>query len=141
MGFKVIWYLMLEFFASFDYVFLSTVADTVILPITILETCCTGGLANAAAQGDLELVQRLLEAGADVNDRDSWGHTPLMSACWGGHKDIVQILLERGADVNAKTRRDWTAIRFAKKVGHPEIVALLKAAGAEEEPDPEDEAG
>jgi len=65
-GFKGIWLVMVELFASFDYLFLSTAADTVILPITIVETCCTGDLSNAAAQGDLELVQQLLEAGADV---------------------------------------------------------------------------
>ena len=133
MGFKGIWYFFLEGFATFDYLFLSSVADTVILPITIVETCCTGDLSLAAAQGDLELVQQLLESGVDVNDTDAWGHTPLMSACWGGHKEVVQVLLERGADVNATTWEDWTALRFAKKVQHPEIVDLLKAAGAKEE--------
>lgn len=132
MGFKVIWYMMEEFFASFDYVFLSSVADTVILPVTIIETCCTGDLSNAAAQGDLELVRQLLEAGADVNNTDSWGHTPLMSASWGGHKEIVQVLLAHGANVNVTTSRGWTALRFATNLPHPEIVELLKAAGAEE---------
>jgi len=133
MGYKGIWYFFVEGFATFDYLFLSSVADTVILPITILETCCIGDLSHAAAQGDLELVQQLLEAGADVHSRDAWGHTPLMSACWAGHKEIVQVLLGGGADVNATTRQDWTALRFAKKLSHPQIVELLKAAGAEEE--------
>lgn len=133
MGIKGIWYFFLEGFATFDYLFLSSVADTVILPITILETCCTGDLSNAAAQGDLDLVQQLLDAGEDVNDRDAWGHTPLMSASWAGHRDMVKLLLKRGAEVNASTRRDWTALRFAKKLGHPEIVDLLKGAGAKEE--------
>ncbi|UCE64809.1 MAG: ankyrin repeat domain-containing protein [Nitrospirota bacterium] len=133
MGFKAIWYVLVEGFATFDYLFLSSAADTVILPITILETCCIGDLSSAAAQGDLELVQQLLEEGADVNGTDAWGHTPLMSASWAGHKEIVQVLLKRGADVNATTRLDWTALRFAEKLSHPEIVALLKAAGAKEE--------
>lgn len=133
MGFKGIWYFFLEGFATFDFLFLSTVGDTVILPITILETCCTGDLSNAAAQGDLELVQKLLEGGADVNNTDVWGHTPLISACWGGHKEIVQVLLAHGADVNETTPGGKTAVHFAKKVGHPEIVELLIAAGAEEQ--------
>jgi ankyrin repeat protein len=132
MGFKGIWYFFVEGFATFDYLFLSSAADTVILPITILETCCTGDLSNAAAQGDLELVQQLLEAGADVNNTDSWGHTPLISACWAGHKKIVQVLLDHGADVTTTTPRGWTALRFATKLSHPEIEELLKAAGAEE---------
>jgi len=131
LGFKTIWWMTVEFFAGFDYLLLSLAADTVILPITIVETCCTGDLSNAAAQGDLELVQQLLEAGADVNNTDSWGHTPLISACWAGHKDIVQVLLERGADVKATTPRGWTALRFATTLGHPELVEFLKAAGAE----------
>jgi uncharacterized protein YceK len=131
LGYKTIWWMGVEVLAGFDYLFLSTAADTVILPVTIFETCCTGALSNAAAQGDLELVQQLLAAGADVNNTDSWGHTPLISACWAGHKDIVQVLLERGADVKATTPRGWTALRFATKLGHPEMVELLKAAGAE----------
>ena len=133
MGYKGIWYFFVEGFATFDYLFLSSVADTVILPITIIETCCIGDLSHAAVQGDLELVQQLLEGGTDVNSKDPWGHTPLMSASWAGHKEIVQVLLKRGADVNASTRRDWTALRFAKKLSHPQIVELLKGAGAEEE--------
>ncbi len=132
-GFKGIWLVLVEGFATFDYLFLSSILDTAILPVTILQTCCEGDLSHAAAQGDLELVQRLLEAGADVNGTDAWGHTPLLSACWAGHKEIVQVLLERGADPTATTPRGWTGIRFANRVGHPEIVDLLKAAGAEDE--------
>ena len=110
MGFKGFWYVLVEGLATFDYLFLSSVADTAILPITIFETCCTGDLSHAAAEGNLELVQQLLESGADVNGRDAWGHTPLMSACWAGHKEIVRELLKRGAEVNAIKSRDWTAI-------------------------------
>lgn len=134
-GFKGVWLVLKEGFATFDYLFLSSIADTAMLPVTIMEDCCTGALPKAAAQGNLELVQQLLDAGADVNNSDVWGHTPLISACWSGHKEIVQILLERGADPNATTPRGLPAIHFADKVGHPEIVELLKAAGAK---DPEE---
>ena len=129
-GFIFIWWLIVEGFASFDHLFLSSLTDTLILPLTIYETCCTGELSLAAAQGDLPLVQQLLEEGTDINDTDAWGHTPLMSASWAGQMPVVRVLLERGADVNSTTSDDWTALRFAKAQGHPDVVAVLKAAGA-----------
>ena len=32
------------------------------------------------------------------------GHTPLHSACYGGHPQVVQMLVDGGADINAQTK-------------------------------------
>ena len=130
LGISTIWWLAVEFFAALDFFALSFPADTLLLPVTVFETCCTGELSEGAATGNLPLVQRLLKQGTDVNERDTWGHTALISASWAGHTEIVQFLLAHGADVNATTPGGWTALRFAYAQGHHEVGDLLKAAGA-----------
>ena len=63
-----------------------------------------GGLSPlhlAARQGELEAVQALVEAGADVNQPGAGDHvTPMLIAIINGHFDLASYLLERGADPN-----------------------------------------
>lgn len=44
----------------------------------------------------------LLDHGADVEEPNDEGYTPLMEASREGHKTVVELLLNRGANVNAK---------------------------------------
>ena len=46
-----------------------------------------------------------LDEVSDVNARDAWGHTPLMSAARSGNLERMKWLLDHGADVNAKDDR------------------------------------
>src|SRR5262249_43929362 len=51
---------------------------------------------------DLDLVRRLIDAGADINHRDDFGSTPLHHAVWSRQAAGVRLLLERGADPTVK---------------------------------------
>ncbi len=55
-------------------------------------------LYSAVWRGRIEQVRTLVNAGADVNARDSDGDTLLHEASWRGHTEIVQILVEAGAE-------------------------------------------
>ncbi|MCP3978617.1 MAG: PQQ-binding-like beta-propeller repeat protein [bacterium] len=88
-------------------------------------------LRDAARAGDRATVERLVEAGADVNAKTSYGATALSYAADKGHVEIVRFLLERGADVNATDSfYNATPVLWASFNEHVEIVELLLSKGA-----------
>ena len=59
-------------------------------------------LALAAAAGEEEITRLLLDAGANVDIRNTDGTTPLATAVFFGHPEVVKLLLEEGADPTAQ---------------------------------------
>ncbi len=82
-------------------------------------------LMRAAYSGDLQQLRAILEAGADVNMRDSSESTPLMLAASKGHIEIVRELLAKGANINLQNNYGWTSLMLATTNRHTEIVRLL----------------
>ncbi len=64
-----------------------------------------GPLHEAAKKGDLNQVERLIEAGADINEADAVGRTPLHWAAEQGHAAVARLLIEKGAKVDTKERK------------------------------------
>ena len=61
-------------------------------------------LERAIAKGELDSLNLIIQAGADLNRKESYGITRLMSACSGSHPNkyaIMKLLLQHGADPNA----------------------------------------
>jgi ankyrin repeat protein len=74
----------------------------------------SGALHLACSRGYHDIVESLIEAGADVNARGSGGGTPLMAAAGRNHERIADLLLRRGADPSLKNAGGYTALGLAK---------------------------
>ncbi|KAJ1468960.1 ankyrin repeat-containing domain protein, partial [Baffinella frigidus] len=90
-------------------------------------------LSVAAQEGHLEVVQALVDAGADKNAPNQDGCTPLLVAAEKGHLEVVQALVDAGADKNAPEKGGWTPLSVAATNGHLEVVQALVDAGADKE--------
>lgn len=90
-------------------------------------------LCYAATSGDVAMVRRLLELGADPDALALLDHTALMSAVIGGHLELVDALLAAGADPEVPDPAGLTALAWAARVdpGHAAILERLLAAGAD----------
>uniref|UniRef100_A0AAV2IXQ4 Uncharacterized protein n=1 Tax=Knipowitschia caucasica TaxID=637954 RepID=A0AAV2IXQ4_KNICA len=85
-------------------------------------------LMLASSHGSLEMVNALLEQGAEVNLQDDEGSTALMCASEHGHQDIVKLLLQQPhCDATLTDGDDSTALSIALEGGHKEIAVLLYA--------------
>ena len=88
-------------------------------------------LIDAVRNGDIELVQELLENGANPNIQNRNGRTALMVAIAWGYTDIVLLLLEKGADpnisANSGERLPNTALEVAEFYGAHDIIKILEA--------------
>lgn len=91
-------------------------------------------LMTAVKTGDLELINLLLDGGAEV-DKGRENITPLMVACYLGHADAAMLLIKRGANANAQTttpdrvKEKISPIIIAGKAGNIELVKVLWEAG------------
>jgi ankyrin repeat protein len=93
-----------------------------------------GGLTPlmwAARNGALEAMAALIQAGADVNARDTRnGWTPLLHAVHTQQPAAIRLLLQQGADPNARTAA-VTPLLMAAADPDPAPVALLLEYGAD----------
>ncbi|KAF8496179.1 hypothetical protein F5888DRAFT_413684 [Russula emetica] len=100
-------------------------------------------LHSAAYSGDVEMVQDLLDLGADVNVRNKYGqtlldytsltpstfhNTPTFPILLG---NVAQLLLDRGVDINARTNDSSTPLHTAVECGRIEVVRVLLEHGAD----------
>jgi len=76
-------------------------------------------LWNAAFHGRTEKVKRLLEDGADIEEKN-WedSATALHGAAERGKREIVQQLLDKGATIDATQVHGYTPLSLASKRGH-----------------------
>ena len=94
--------------------------------------------AESNAEGRLEVMNFLLDEGADIN-AIKWKHhefsyrafegaylgTALHSAVWGGFSDKVELLLKRGARVDIPDSMGHTSVDIARSRGRNDIYAML----------------
>ena len=85
----------------------------------------------AIQTNNIDAVNALLEAGADVNEPAYTTKTPVHYASHSRNKDILNLMLSEGADLEAKTEQGFTPLSYAVGLNHPDNCRILLEAGAE----------
>jgi hypothetical protein len=88
-------------------------------------------LTMATYYGLPNLIQFLLEDGADVNAKGGHYGSALQAAVYHGQDDIVRLLVERGAKVDAQGGWYGNALHIAAKNGKEDTVCYLVERGAD----------
>jgi ankyrin repeat protein len=111
--------------------FLLVGAATLVLA-TVQVRAANAPVADAAQQGDRDMVKALLKQAADVNAAQGDGMTALHWAAMKNDADLAQTLLYAGANVRAMTRiGNYTPLILAAKNGNAAVLEPLLAAGAD----------
>ncbi len=84
-------------------------------------------LLDAITDGDLPLVNHLLNLGADPTFDDS---QPIILACREGHLNILQRLEEAGGNVRATDLLPDVGLGYACRYGHLNVVRYLLTRNA-----------
>lgn len=83
------------------------------------------------AQENMDICEDFLEAGMDINCRDSAGTPMLCIAARSGKKEAIEWLVQNGAEINAISKdRGYSAVMDAVWKMNAEIVELLIKLGA-----------
>ena len=95
-----------------------------------------GAVSIAAANGQNQVLQMLVEQGADLEQRGfankdpNLSVTPLMRAAIGGHSSTIGVLAELGARLDERDALGRTALYHAASNKHTSCVSILIQKGA-----------
>jgi ankyrin repeat protein len=90
----------------------------------------TTALHWAVHNGDVDLVDRLLRAGADAKAKNQFGATPMSEAAFLGNVAIIEKLLKAGADPDSPSADGQTAMMLIARTENVAAAKLLLEHGA-----------
>lgn len=86
-------------------------------------------LQYAVVMDDADLVRKLIELGADIEEPDAFRSTPLMMAAYNKRQSISEFLVQHGADLTAVNSVGKTVLHHAAQHGDIGLVKRVLAAG------------
>lgn len=85
----------------------------------------------AVRSNDIELLQYFIGKGADINQVDKDGNTPLINASARGSLEKVRFLVGKTKNINGRNKEGFSSFMRAIKYNTMEVVELLANAGAQ----------
>jgi thiosulfate/3-mercaptopyruvate sulfurtransferase len=87
-------------------------------------------LILATQQGRADVLDYLLQQGADLSVIDAYGNNALWAACFAEAADCIALLLEAGIDIDYQNPSGATALTYSSSSGRHAVVEQLLKAGA-----------
>ncbi|MGB5437301.1 MAG: ankyrin repeat domain-containing protein [Maribacter sp.] len=91
---------------------------------TVVEKVQINPFCKAIVQGDIEVVQKLISLGEEVN-RKSMGMTPAIYAARYNKVEILKLLIAHGADLRIKTDSGLTIQTIAESANAKEALEVI----------------
>ena len=85
----------------------------------------TTALHWAVYHNDVDLVEKLIAAGADVKAKNDYGATPMSEAAVVGNAQVIRKLLASGADTESANADGQTALMVIARTSNVEAAKLL----------------
>lgn len=92
---------------------------------------------NLGYGDSMRTIKMLLDSGADVNQKDILGFSPMMRACGADYEnnyyaiDHVKLFLEYGGDINLRSKQGLSSLDYAVQCWDVETVKMLIEKGGE----------
>lgn len=115
---------------------MKTFFTALLMATSFFITGCDGlgkpiSIHKAALIGDMEAIREHIKLGSDLDEKDSFGSTPLIIAATFGQTEVAMALIKAGADLNMKNADGSTALITAAFLCRTEIVEALLAEGVD----------
>lgn len=97
----------------------------VLCTIVITGTLASSPIHAAVQTNDPTAVRNAVSNGADVDEVDDLGLTPLVAAVLRDHLRAAAALMKLGADVTIPGNDGYTPMHIAAQLGHGKIVKMM----------------
>jgi uncharacterized protein len=88
-------------------------------------------LILAARQGQIDVLDYLLQCGTDLNVVDQYGNNALWAACFSESATCIEHLIQAGIDLNVQNHNGNSVLMYAASSGKSAVVERLLNAGAD----------
>lgn len=100
--------------------------DSILLTHELLQQAGPNILFTAAKDGNVDLVQKILDIGIDVNISNEHTKSPLHIAASKGQTEVVKLLIEKGASIDkTESKFGSTPLALAALFNYTETVKVL----------------
>ena len=74
-------------------------------------------LMYAVDNGSVDVVERLIDIGSNVDVADNFGTTPLIQAIKNNRKDVASLLIKKSRNIDMRDDKGLSALHYAAKQG------------------------